>query len=275
MPKEIIKKLTIHLVLMIGVVISIFPFYWLFVMSTNTTSAVFAFPPKLVVGDQLWVNIRSVLDTIDFGRAFMNTVFVAVVTTVLRLFLESLAGFAFAKFKFPGSKILFVLLLATMMIPGQLSLVPQFMIMKELGWLGDYKALIIPGLAGAFGIFWIRQFAQDAIHDELLEAGRIDGCNNFRLYFNVALPVLRPALAFLGITSFMATWEDYLWPLVVLTDSSKFTLMVALASMKTTHTANYAMLMAGTLLATLPLIVFFLIVSRQFIAGLSDGAVKS
>ncbi|MBW5447554.1 ABC transporter permease subunit [Cohnella sp. CFH 77786] len=275
MRSETWKKVTIHLILLIGVAVSVFPFYWLFVMSTNTTSAVFAFPPKLVPGNQFWTNVRSVWEAVDFTQAFLNTVFVAVVITFFRLFFESLAGFTFAKYKFPGSKVLFFLLLATMMIPGQLSLVPQFMIMKTLGWLGDFKALIVPSLANAFGIFWIRQFAQDAIHDDLMDAGRIDGCNNFRLYFNVALPILRPGLAFLGITAFMGVWEDYMWPLVVLTDSSKFTLMVTLAQMKTSHTANYAMIMTGTLLATLPLIVFFLFVSRQFIAGLADGAVKS
>ena len=269
------KKLSIHLFLMLGVAVSIFPFYWLFVMSTNTTSAMFAFPPKLSVGDQFSINVSSVWAAFDFTRAFLNTVFVAVTITVLKLFFESLAGFAFSKYDFPGRKYLFVLLLSTMMIPGQLSLVPSFKIMTVLGWIEDFKALIIPGLAGAFGIFWIRRFARDAIHDDLMDAGRMDGCNNFRLYYNVALPILRPALAFLGITSFMGAWEDYLWPLIVSTDTSKFTLMVALASLKTTHTANYAMLMTGTLLATLPLIVFFLIVSRQFISGIAEGAVKS
>jgi cellobiose transport system permease protein len=160
------------------------------------------------------------------------------------------------------------------MIPGQMLLVPQFIIIKELDWLGSYKALIIPGMATAFGIFWIRQYAL-AIHDELLEAATIDGSSKFGLYWRVALPILRPALAFLGITTFMGVWEDYLWPLIVLTDTSKFTLMLALQQLKSVHTGDYAMVMTGTLLATLPLILFFLVVSRQFIAGIMDGAVKS
>jgi cellobiose transport system permease protein len=260
--------------LAVGVGVSIFPFYWLVVMSTNETSAVFAFPPKLTFGSHFADNYRHVLENSNFIQAFFNTVFIAAVTTALQLFFESLTGFTFAKFQFPGAKALFFLMIATMMIPGQMLLVPQFIIIKELGWLGSYKALIIPNMATAFGIFWVRQYSQ-AIHNELLEAGRIDGCSNFRLYWNVGLPILRPALAFLAIATFMGTWENYLWPLIVLTDTSKFTLMLALQQLKSVHTEDYSMVMTGTLMATLPLIVFFLLVSRQFIAGIAEGAVKS
>ncbi|WP_199617285.1 carbohydrate ABC transporter permease [Paenibacillus alkalitolerans] len=268
------KKIITHACLLIGVAISVFPFYWLVVMSTNETSAVLAFPPKLTFGGYFMTNIQHVLEKIDFFRALLNTLFVAAVSTTLHLFFESLTGFTFAKFTFPGSKALFYLMLATLMIPGQMLLVPQFIMIQQLGWLGSYKALIIPGMAGAFGIFWIRQYAA-AIHDELLDAGRIDGCNNFRLYWHVGLPVLRPALALLAITTFMGNWEDYMWPLIVLTDTSKFTLMLALAQLKSVHTQDYAMVMTGTLMATVPLIVFFFLASRHIIAGIAEGAVKS
>ncbi|MCY9666723.1 carbohydrate ABC transporter permease [Paenibacillus alginolyticus] len=268
------KKIIVNSVLMIGVAISIFPFYWLIVMSTNETSAMFAFPPKLTFGTNFMNNFHHVLEKSNFIRAFLNTVFIALISCTLQLFFNSLTGFAFAKFKFPGSKLLFFAMMATMMIPAQMLLVPQFIIIKEFGWLGSYKALIIPGMASAFGIFWIRQYAL-AIHDDLLEAARIDGCNKFGLYWHVALPILRPALAFLAMTTFMGVWEDYLWPLIVLTDTSKFTLMLALQQLKSAHTADYSMVMTGALMATLPLIVFFLIVSRQFIAGITEGAVKS
>ncbi|WP_051235809.1 carbohydrate ABC transporter permease [Paenibacillus pinihumi] len=268
------KKVFFHAVLLLGVVISIFPFYWLVVMATNETSAMFAFPPKLTFGSYFVENFNNVMQNMNFFRALLNTVFVAVVSTTLQLFFNSLTGFTFAKFKFPGSKVLFFILIGTMMIPGQMVLVPQFIIMKNLGLLGSYIALILPSIATAFGIFWIRQYAL-AIYDDLLEAARIDGCNKFGLYWHVALPVLRPALAFLAITTFMGVWEDYLWPLIVLTDTSKFTLMLALQQLKTVHTADYSMVMTGTLLSTIPLIVFFLIVSRQFIAGIMEGAVKS
>lgn len=268
------KKIIAHAFLLIGVLFSIFPFYWLVVMSTNETSAIFAFPPKLTFGDYFMTNFNHVLENSTFIRAFFNTLFIAVLSSSLQLFFNSLTGFTFAKFKFPGSKVLFFLMMGTMMIPAQMLLVPQFIIIKEFGWLGSYKALIIPSVATAFGIFWIRQYAL-AIHDDLLEAARIDGCNKFELYWRIALPILRPALAFLAITTFMGVWEDYLWPLIVLTDTSKFTLMLALQQLKSAHTADYSMVMTGTLMATVPLIIFFLLVSRQFIAGIMEGAVKS
>ncbi|MBW7453421.1 carbohydrate ABC transporter permease [Paenibacillus sepulcri] len=268
------KKIFVHTFLLIGVIFSIFPFYWLVVMSTNETSAIFAFPPKLTFGGYFVMNFNHVMDNINFTRAFLNTVFIAVISTTLQLFFNSLTGFTFAKFKFPGSKALFYLMILTMMIPAQMLLVPQFIIIKELGWLGSYKALIVPSIASALGIFWIRQYAL-AIHDDLLEAARIDGSSKFGLYWRVALPILRPALAFLAITTFMGVWEDYLWPLIVLTDTSKFTLMLALQQLKSAHTADYSMVMTGTLMATVPLIIFFLLVSRQFIAGIMEGAVKS
>ena len=270
----ILKKIFVHTFLLIGVIFSIFPFYWLIVMSTNVTSAIFAFPPKLTFGSYFMTNFNHVLESINFFQGFFNTLFIAGMSTVLQLFFNSLTGFTFSKFKFPGSKFLFYLMIGTMMIPAQMLLVPQFIIIKELGWLGSYKALIVPSMASAFGIFWIRQYAM-AIHDDLLEAARIDGCNKFELYWRIALPILRPALAFLAITTFMGVWEDYLWPLIVLTDTSKFTLMLVLQQLKSVHTADYSMVMTGTLMATVPLIIFFLLVSRQFIAGIMDGAVKS
>jgi cellobiose transport system permease protein len=271
---SIYKKGLLHICLLLGVIVSMFPFYWLLVMSTRVSSDIYRFPPKLMVGAELWTNINNVLVNIDFYQSFLNTLFVASVSTVLVLFFCALAGFSFAKFDFPGKKALFILLLVTMMIPGQLSLVPSFIIMQNLGWVGTFKALIIPGMANAFGIFWIRQYAEGAIHDDLLNAGRIDGCSNFRLFWNVALPVLRPALAFLGAFTFIGAWNDYLWPLIILNDAKKFTLQIALSQLNGIYYSDYSMVMAGTLMATLPLIVLFLMVSRQFVSDIAAGAIK-
>lgn len=268
------KNFFIHLSLLIGIILSLFPFYWLVIMSTNKSSDIYRFPPKLIFGDQLMTNINNVLSNIDFFGSFVNTVFVSVASTVLVLFFCSLAGFSFAKYNFPGKKILFILLLATMMIPAQLSLVPSFIIMQKLGWVGTFKALIVPGMVNAFGIFWMRQYAQGAIPDDLLNAGRIDGCNHFRLFWNVAIPILRPALAFLGIFTFIGSWNDYLWPLIILNNPNKYTLQITLSQLNGIYTTDYAMVMAGTLMATLPLIFMFLLVSRQFISDIAAGAVK-
>jgi cellobiose transport system permease protein len=268
------KNFVLHAALLIGVAVSVFPFYWLTVMATSTTGDIYRFPPKLTFGAELMNNIRNVLSHIDFFSSFFNTLFVSLSSSLLVLFFCSIAGFSFAKYEFPGKKILFTLLLLTMMIPHQLSLIPSFMIMQKLGWVGTFKALIVPGMASAFGIFWIRQYASGAVHDELLSAGRIDGCGPFRLYWNVALPILKPALAFLGIFSFIGSWNDYLWPLVILTNPAKYTLQVTLSQLNGIYNTDYAMVMAGTLMATLPLIVMFLLVSRQFISDIAAGAIK-
>ncbi|WP_156289838.1 carbohydrate ABC transporter permease [Oceanobacillus salinisoli] len=269
------KSIILHFILFLGIFISLFPFFWMVVMATNETSAVYSVPPKLTFGTELFNNIIEVFESTNFIGSFMNTVFVSVVATVLKLFFASLAGFAFAKFHFPGKNFLFFFLLATMMIPSQLSLVPNFIVMETLGWLGTFKALIIPDMASAFGIFLIKQYAEEAIHNELMDAGRMDGCNTFRLYWNIALPILRPILAFFGMVTFMGVWQDYLWPLIVMTDTSKFTLMIELAQLKSLYATDYALVMTGSVLATIPLIIVFLLFSKQFIAGIADGAVKS
>jgi cellobiose transport system permease protein len=262
------------LALAIGAVIVLFPYYWLAVMATNTTADVYATPPKLSFGSHLFENISHVLSQIDFFGSLLNTTIVAIATTVLVLFFDSLAAFTFAKYKFPGRDALFAILLATFVIPTQLAAIPQFSIMAAIGWVGDLKALIVPAAANAFGIFWMRQYCQSALPDELLEAAKIDGCGFFRTYWNVALPVLRPALAFLGIFTFVNAWNDYLWPLIVMVDSRNVTLQVALNQLNSLYGTDFSMVMAGTLLAIIPLLVVFLFGARHFIKNIAAGAVK-
>jgi cellobiose transport system permease protein len=263
-----------HVVLLLGVALSIFPFYWMFVMASRTTQDIFKFPPALVPGTHLLENIQKVFDSVDILSSTFNTIVVAVVTTVLVMFFDSIAAFAFAKYEFPGKNILFVILLATFMVPAQLSTVPSFVIMANFGWVGTLQALIVPGAVNAFGIFLLRQYAQGAISTELLDAARIDGCNYWRQYWHVAVPLLRPALAFLGIFTFIGTWNDYFWPLVVLTNPERQTLQVALSQLNGLYNTDYSMVMAGTLLAVIPLIIVFFIGARQFLADLAAGAVK-
>jgi cellobiose transport system permease protein len=260
--------------LAVGAVITLFPYYWLAVMATNTTSDIFTTPPKLTFGSHLFGNVAEVFASIDFFGSLLNTVVVAVATTVLVLFFDSLAAFTFAKYRFPGRDVLFGILLATFVVPTQLAAIPQFSIMATLGWVGDLKALIVPAAANAFGIFWMRQYCASALPDELLEAARMDGCGFFRTYWNVALPVLRPALAFLGIFTFISAWNDYLWPLIIMVDSRNLTLQVALNQLNGVYGTDYSLVMAGTLLAILPLLVVFLIGSRHFIKNIAAGAVK-
>jgi len=273
--KSGMKSLSIHVLLIFGGLVSMFPFYWLTVIATNQTSDIYNIPPRLTFGTELSLNIKHVFDNIKFNAAFFNTVFVASCSMLLVLLFSSLAGFYFAKFRFPGKLWLFNLLLLSMMVPAQLSLIPSFIIISKLGWISTFKALIVPGMAPAFGIFWIRQFAKDTIHDELLEAGRMDGCNDLRLYWHVGLPLLRPALAFLGLFSFIATWNDYLWPLIVINNEKKYTLQIALSQLNSIYSTDYSMVMAGTLLATAPLLFIFLLFNRQLISNIAAGAIKA
>ncbi|GAA1561642.1 MULTISPECIES: carbohydrate ABC transporter permease [Kribbella] len=274
MRTERVREVTSHVVLMLGVLVSLFPFYWMLVMASNTTPDIFAYPPKLLVGSHLLENMRNVLSNIDFFGAMLLTLIASLGVTVLVLFFDSLAAFAFAKYEFPGRNLLFGILLVTFMIPSQLALVPQFVTLAEFGWIGSLKALIIPGAANAFGIFWMRQYAKGAIPDELISAAKVDGAGFFRQYLTVGLPVLRPGLAFLGIFTFINVWNDYLWPLIVMTDPNRLTLQVALQQLNGVYGTDYSMVMAGALMSVIPLIGVFIIGGRHFIADIAAGAMK-
>jgi cellobiose transport system permease protein len=264
-------------VLLVGVVISMFPFYWSLVLATNTSQDLFRYPPRLVPGPHLAENVRHVLDNIDFFGSMLNTLIVASCTTVLVLFFDSLAAFTFAKYRFPGRSFLFGLLMLIFMLPAQLSIIPQYLIMVKIGWVGTLQALIVPAAVNAFGIFWMRQYISRGLPDELLDAARIDGASFLRMYTNICLPMIRPGLAFLGIYTFINSWNDYIWPLVVLTDPNKITLQVALAQLNLGHggvLTDYAMLMAGALMAVTPVLIVFTLFARNFVADLAKGAVQ-
>ncbi len=268
------RGLSVHVILMICVVISVFPFYWIIVMATNTSQDIYSYPPKLWLGDNLLTNIDHLFDKMDFFGSLLNTVIVAVCTTLLVLFFDSLAAFAFAKYEFPAKKFLFGLLLAMYILPTQLAIIPQYEIMVQLGWLGTLKALIVPAAANAFGIFWMRQYTSTGVPDELLDAARIEGAGFFRLYWHVVLPCVRPALAFLGIYTFIAAWNDYILPLVMLVNPEELTLQVALAQLYAGHSTDYSMVMAGVLLAVIPLMLMFTFFARGFIADATKGALR-
>lgn len=265
----------LHAVLVVGLLLSAFPFYWAVIMSTHTTSDIFSYPPKLLPGSHFLENARHLFDNIDFFGSMFNSLLVAGSVTFLVLFFDSLAAFVFAKFDFPGKNVLFALLMAIFMVPAQLAAIPQFVIMAKLGWIGTMTSLIVPAAANAFGIFWMRQYMKGAIHDELLDASRIDGASFLAQYWHVALPVVRPGLAFLGIFTFMGQWNDYAWPLIALTNPDNVTLQVALSQLNGTHgTTDYGMVMTGALLALVPLLIVFAVGARQIIGDLAKGAIR-
>ncbi|MCY4401024.1 MAG: ABC transporter permease subunit [Candidatus Poribacteria bacterium] len=226
-----------------------------------------------IVWDKLTSNYRNLWKAVPFNRYFINSVFIATASTLLTLFFCSLGGYAFAKYQFRGKTILFGILLASMMIPFQVLLVPLFGLMYDIGWLNSYNAIIIPFSVGAFGVFLMRQFIV-TIPSELLDAARIDGCSEFGIYYRIVLPIIKPALGALTIYTFLSSWNGYLWPLIVLRDEAKYTLPIGLANLVGIYRQDYGMLMAGTLLSLLPIIILFLAMQREFVQGITLGGVK-
>lgn len=270
-----IQKFIVYFMLVSGSLLSLFPFYWMLVMATRQNSEINRVPPPFTPGSDLVLNFQKVLDNINFFQAMGNSFLVATTVTFGTLFLCSLAGYSFAKLDYKGKNIFFVFILVTMMIPPQLGLIPQYYIITQLGWLSDLRALIVPGLINAFGIFWMRQYIKEGVPFELIEASRIDGCSNFRIYWNIVVPMILPAFATLGIIVFMNVWNDFLWPLVVLQDQASHTLQVALRSLNDNRLRDNGMIMSGTFWATVPLILVFLCFNRLFIDSLTAGSVKS
>ena len=226
-----------------------------------------------IVWDKFTSNYRNLWKKVPYNRYFVNSVFIATASTLLTLFFCSLGGYAFAKYKFRGQKILFGILLASMMVPFQVLLVPLFGLMYDIGWLNSYKAIVIPFSVGAFGVFLMRQFIV-TIPSELLDAARIDGCSEFGIYYRIVLPIIKPALGALTIYSFLGSWNGYLWPLIILRDEAKYTLPIGLANLVGIYRQDYGILMAGTLLSLMPIVILFLAMQREFVQGITLGGVK-
>jgi cellobiose transport system permease protein len=266
----------VYVVLALGAALSVFPLYFMFVVATRTNDAIGTLPPVLTPGGNLGANIDRLLANEDahFLRGLANSVIVSSVVTVSVVLFSSLAGFAFAKLRFRGRNALLLVIIATMAIPVQLGLIPLYILMIKLGWVGDLKAVIVPFLVSGFGVFMMRQYAAQAVSDELIEAARVDGCSTLRIYWNVVLPAVRPAAAVLGLFTFMQTWNDFLWPFSVLNQDQP-TVQLSLATLSTGYYSDYAQIFAGTALATLPLLAVFVLFGRQIIGGIMEGALKA
>lgn len=264
----------VHILIVLVAALSVFPFYWMFVVGSNTTAAASRIPPVVLPGGLFWTNALRVFAQVDFFRGLYNSFVVAGVITASVLFFSSLAGFAFAKLDFPGKKMLFVIVIGTMMVPLQLGIIPQYIIMQFLGWVNDLKAVIVPFAVTGFGVFWMRQYIAGAIPDELLDSARIDGASNFRLYASIAMPITAPAFGTLGIITFMQFWNEFIWPLVVLRDASVQTVQIMLRTLQSAYFIDYSLVLAATFMATLPVLLVFMVFSRQFISGIGDGALK-
>jgi len=264
-----------YLLLTVAAIIFIFPFYWLLISSFESQSEMFALPPHWFPNPVRFKNFVELCEQTNLARAFLNSLIVSAGSVLLSLFLCSLAGYAFAKYpNAPGQAALFGFVLSTMMIPGAVMLIPLFEILIKIHWVNTYLAMIVPGAAGAFGIFWMRQYFTANLPDELINAARIDGCGEFGIYWRIALPIARPALAALGIMQLIGSWNNLMWAIIVLRTPDMYTLPIVIYLLHGEMRTPYGLLMAGGLLTTLPLVLAFLLFQRQFISGITAGAVK-
>lgn len=271
-----------YLFLTVVILVSAFPLYWMFVIATSTDAALADFPPAVVPSDQFVTNVREVLSLSEvyFVESLGNSFIVSTTVTLSVLFFCSLAGFAFAKLRFKGRNALMLTVILTLTVPNQLGVVALYILMGYLpgwdgGWNGHLIAVIAPGLVTAFGVFYMRQFVLGTVPDELVESGRVDGASTMRIYWSIVLPALRPALAVLGLLTFVATWNDFQWPLITLGGTEYPTSMVALSDLASGNYVLYRRVLSGAFLATVPLLVLLFIGGRQIVRGIMEGAVKS
>lgn len=265
---------TAYCVVGIGSLFMLAPFYFMFVFATHSRADIFSLPPPMFFGDFFLNNLEILTRRLPFWRNLGWSIYVALASTLLTLVFCSMGGYAFAMFEFRLKKALFALVMATMLIPSFMNMIPTFMVMDVLGWIDQPRALYIPGAASAFGIFLMRQFISSAIPRDLIEAARMDGCSELGIYWRVVLPLLKPALGTLGLITFITSWNNFINPLIVMRSIDMFTLPLALRNLQSPVDTEWGALMAGSAIATLPLIILFAISSRQLISGLTVGAVK-
>ncbi|MFC7846323.1 carbohydrate ABC transporter permease [Streptomyces sp. NPDC001046] len=262
-----------YVLLGVMAVLSIFPLYWTMVAASTDNTRVSQTPPPFLPGPNLFSNLARAWDEAAMGQAMINSLIVAGVIALSTVLFATLAGFAFAKLRFKGRNALLMLVIGTMLVPPQLGVVPLFMMMAELGWSQQLPAVIFPTLVSAVGVFFMRQYLSEALPDELVEAGRVDGAHSLRIFWSIVLPVARPAMAVLFMITFVHAWNDFFWPFVVL-DMTNPTVPVALTQLSAGYVRDQSLIMAGALLGTLPLLAMFIVFGRQIVSGIMAGAVK-
>jgi ABC-type glycerol-3-phosphate transport system permease component len=270
----------LYAILLGGALATAFPFYWMMIASTHRSSTLLTVPPPIMPSNALSTNYEELMSRlyltsgISIWGIMINSLVVSGTFTLLVLFFCSLGGYGFAKFRFPGREILFMLMLATMMIPNVLGIIPSFMLMRWLGWFDTWYPLIIPGIANAFGFFWMRQYIESSVPTDLMDSARIDGAHEFRIYWNIVLPIIKPALGALAILTFLGKWNEYFWPLLILKNTALFTIPIGLASLRNLYGQEIGVQMLGATIAIVPMMIIFFLSARQFMSGLTAGAVK-
>lgn len=268
------SKLLIHITLILGSILFFFPFFWMISASFKNPSELLGSAQNLLPSSITMENYQTAFTAVPLFTNFMNSVIISGGYTLLALFFTSLGGFAFAKYKFPGRDVLFSFMLGTMMIPTVVGIVPSFIIMKKLNWVNTFYSVIIPGTAHAFGIFFMRQIIRD-IPDELLDAAKIDGASDFLIYRKIILPIISPALITLALMDFIGTWNDYLWPLIMLRSLDKHTILLAITSFpKVGFRRPWGAIMAASTISVLPLALLFIFFQKKIISGITAGSIK-
>lgn len=262
-----------YLILVAGAFVMVFPFVWMINASLMTAGEIQLRPPVWLPAEPQFNNYAELPQKIPIARLYFNSLFTSGLIVAGVLLSSSLAGFAFAKYQFPGREALFYLILATMMIPFFVTLIPVFFIVRQLGWIDTYQGLVVPGLTSAYGIFLMRQFMV-TVPDELIDAARIDGASEPRIWWRIVVPLVKPALATLGTFTFIGAWNSFLWPLLVINSRDLMTLPLGINSMKSLYADNTNLLMAGTAVSVLPMLLVFIVLQRYFIQGIALTGLK-
>ncbi len=271
--KHVARVVLVHAVLGVGALLTVLPLLWMVSASLMPSGQATVFPPRLWPAAVTFAHYGELFTRLHLARHAANTAVLAGAITLVSLLLNSMAGYAFAKLRFRGRNALFRVLLAALIIPGQVAMLPLFLMLKGMGMINTYWAVIVPGMASIFGIFLVRQYAL-SIPDSLLDAARIDGAGEFRIYRTLVLPACKPILVTLAIFTFMGAWNDFLWPLIVLTDSDMYTLPVAIANLLGEHVQDTELMMAGAVLTVLPVVILFAALQKYYIQGILSGGVK-
>ena len=270
---NVFLQIVVHAILLIGAFTMLLPFMWMVSTSFKPSSEIYVFPPRWIPKNPTLKNYVDLFSSINFGRPFLNTVIVASSITFLSVLLSSMAGYAFAKFRFKGRDKLFFLILTTLMVPGQMTMIPVFLLLRYLGLLNTYTGLILPGAVSVFNIFFMRQFII-TIPNDLIEAARIDGARESYIFFKIILPLSKPALTTISIFTFTGSWNSFLWPLIIAQDERMYTLPVAVSVLAGQYGENIAIQMAGSCIVITPILIFFLFAQRYFIKGIALTGLK-
>lgn len=273
MKRNMSATVLINIALVAGAIATVAPLLWMFSASVMPTGEATAFPPRLLPSRVTFEHYGDLLVRLRLGRSFANSVLIAVLSTLISLLFNSMAGYAFAKLRFGNRDRVFTWLIAALAIPAQVAMLPLFLLLKSIGLVNTYVGAMIPMMATIYGIFLVRQFMV-AIPDDVIAAARIDGASEWKIYRYVILPLARPVLATLAIFTFMSAWNDFMWPLIILSDQRKYTLPVALANLSGEHVQDLELMMAASVITVIPVLILFIVLQKQYIAGVMAGSVK-